>query len=351
MHEICTIIASNYMPQALTLLDSLRKYHPDIPVTILITDIQNESWNLDAYTRICTPTDLGIDSTILGGMRAYYDQVELATSLKPFLLKHLIDSGSSTATFLDPDTEIYSPLEDIFEISRDYQAILTPHRVSPFSKTKDSFYGEETFLQYGTYNLGFISVSKHSMPLLDWWCQMLQFDSTRYPLSHVFTDQKWANQFPAYFNCYIYKGLELNIAPWNIDERDLDFRNEMLFAGNARVKLIHFSQMSSQLVRGESSDLWKATLSDGKRDGEVLEIISKLTREYQIRLRSKIGNYGSVILIPDKAQASSSIFARRYLRASLKQKFNAKFINLQIFKLLGEMKILEKSDTLFSIIV
>ena len=46
-------------------------------------------------------------------MAASYSVVELATAVKPFLLRALLDGGMSDVTYLDPDIEVFADLSDI----------------------------------------------------------------------------------------------------------------------------------------------------------------------------------------------------------------------------------------------
>jgi hypothetical protein len=205
MHQICTIVATNYIPQAMAFLESFRRFDEVTPCTILVVDVASIDIACDSQTKFISTHSLLIDPLIVQSMYLYYDQVELATSLKPFLLRHLLSNGATTATYIDPDTQIFSSLENIFNLNLGNNAVLTPHRSSPLPKHANKFYSEKTFLKYGTYNLGFISVNQSSGSLLDWWSEKLIFDSTRFINDDVFTDQKWANQFPSYFECLIYK--------------------------------------------------------------------------------------------------------------------------------------------------
>ena len=316
MHQICTIVATNYIPQALAFLESFRKFDEVTPCTILVVDASSIDITCDSQTNFVFTNSLPIDPLILESMYLYYDQVELATSLKPFLLKHLLKSGATTATYIDPDTQIFSSLEHIFNLSLESNAVLTPHRTSPLPKHADKFYSEKTFLKYGTYNLGFISVNQSSAYLLDWWSEKLIFDSTRFINDDVFTDQKWANQFPSYFKCLIYKGPEINIAPWNLDERILSIVDEKIYSCGIPVAMIHFSQMSSLLAKGTDSNLWEATLQENATDTQSLEIISELTNDYKALLLNYRSFNFTFAPLEYKSNANLNVYYRKRVRKS-----------------------------------
>jgi hypothetical protein len=317
MHQICTIVATNYIPQALAFLESFRRFDEVTPCTILVVDASSIDIACDSQTEFISTDSLPIDPLILESMYLYYDQVELATSLKPYLLKHLLKNGAITATYIDPDTQIFSSLEQIFELSLENSAILTPHRTSPIPKNAHKFYSEKTFLKYGTYNLGFISVNQSSSSLLDWWSEKLIFDSTRFINDDVFTDQKWANQFPSYFECLIYRGPEINIAPWNLDERILTMVDEMIYSCGIPVVMIHFSQMSSVLAEGLDSNLWESTLQDNDVDNQSLNIISKLTSDYKAKLLGYRSFDFTFTPVEFKSNSNLNVYYRRRIRKRL----------------------------------
>lgn len=350
MHQICTIVATNYIPQALAFLKSVREFHPETPCIILVTDASSIEHALDAFTELITTSEIGVDPSRVSKMETYYDQVEFATSLKPYLLKHLLSQGAESVTFLDPDTQLYGNIESIFELSRRFDAILTPHRLSPF-KQNPEFYSETTFLRYGTYNLGFISVGQSSLPLLNWWCERLEFDSTRYLNDHIFTDQKWVNQFPAYFNCHIHKGPDLNLAPWNLDERDLRLSDGKLKVGDIPLKMIHFSQMSSSLAAGGTTKLWEISLDESRESKEVLTLINKITAEYKNRLCAFSSYENFITLVKKPSQPRYAAFYRDSIRKREKEgRKPASSLFRITLSAIAKLKILDRSETFSAII-
>ena len=350
MHQICTIVATNYIPQALAFLESVREFHPEIPCTILITDGSSVEHDFGPHTRFITSSEIGVDPSRISNMETYYDQVEFATSLKPHLLRTLLSSGSKSVIFLDPDTQLYGNIDDVFELSEGYDAILTPHRLTPI-KNKTDFYSEATFLKYGIFNLGFIAVGQSSFPLLEWWCNRLEFDSTRYLNDWIFTDQKWANQFPAYFNCHIYKLPDLNLAPWNLDERYLRLIDGRLYVGDIPLRMIHFSQISSMLAKGIGTDLWESTIDGTSEEIELITLINSVTSIYSSKLQafSSFDKHVSIVKKPLKPNYSS--FYRNSIRK--REQRNQKPLmhsNRVALWFLTKIKFLERSETCVALV-
>ena len=158
----CTIVDRNYLAQARVLVESFRNHNNrhDFVVLVIDGDAEDQEYLRDArvllLNNLSLPEELSIES------RSYYDVVEFATALKPYLLQHLLlSSDYSTCTYLDPDILVYSSLSEICELTLEHEILLTPHRLTPSNINRNS--GEIAFLKYGIFNLGFISVSKNAL--------------------------------------------------------------------------------------------------------------------------------------------------------------------------------------------
>jgi len=217
-------------------------------------------------------------------MRQYYDLVELATSLKPFLLEFLIAVGANEATYLDPDVQIFSEVTFIRHSISSGTLALTPHRLSP--PNEDALKeGDKLFLKYGVFNLGYISVTPKDNDFLQWWKQHLLVQSTRRPISEVFTDQKWIDLVPGYFDYVKVNDYGFNVAPWNLDERELTICDENLIVNkNTKVKFVHFSQISGMLSEGGLSTRWLTKLENSGLSEETSIVFGKLLERYAIEL-------------------------------------------------------------------
>ncbi len=283
MQAICTIIAPNYLPQAFALIASIRVQYPATPFFLLVTDECNAE-NIESQSINWVKVgDLPIGNEELDWLSSYYDVVEFATALKPFLLRHLLNLNFSSVVFLDPDMILLSKIDDVFSIAERGSIVLTPHRISP-TQVSSLFYTDSTFLQFGTFNLGFVAVGQASISFLEWWASKLLYFSTRHVEDLYFTDQKWINLAPAYFDCTIIKDPGLNLAPWNLDERSLNFVEGVIYANGVPLRLIHFSQMSATLAKGLSTDLWRTTVMN--KEATSVKIIESLTDSYSQTLIS-----------------------------------------------------------------
>ena len=313
MDRICTIVALNYLPQAMALLESTRKLYPDIEFFVLIIDAKSNELPYLHTATILVPEDLDIETLWLAQMRSYYDAMELATSLKPFLLETLLVKGVSSVTFLDPDILLYAELSEGMTAAKEFGIALTPHRLTP-AHIANSDFTELAFLQFGIFNLGYIAVGQKSKPMLSWWGERLRWFCTKYPKDPVFTDQKWLNFVPAFFEHKIIQNPGYNFASWNINERPLSGQDNELCINGHKLVFIHFSQMSGLLMRGKSVDHWEKSLTNVPNSSKSLEIVSELTHQYSKTLvanRKMITEYESF----SKFYLQSSFHSKRKLIA------------------------------------
>src|SRR5712671_1236119 len=103
MH-VCTIIARNYLALARVLGDSLLASNPDARFSVVVIDaVDGEDDFSEEPFEFISPFDIGIEADEYLRMATMYDVMELATSIKPWILRTLLDRGAETATYLDPD--------------------------------------------------------------------------------------------------------------------------------------------------------------------------------------------------------------------------------------------------------
>ncbi len=247
MNSFGTIVARNYLHHARLLATSFRTHHPSDTFTCLVTDaVPGQTWgdeslDSDERMRILTPAGLPLPREQFNSMAYMYDVIELATALKPFLLQELLNSagGACVATYLDPDTFVYSHVPDVSESAPEIEALLTPHRLSP-PPFDDGDPQEHLFLRHGAYNLGYLSV-RPGHELLSWWGERLTVDSVVSHPEGLFTDQKWMDLAPTYFRVEQLRHPGVNVAWWNLDERLFERDGDQVTVGGQPLVLAHFS--------------------------------------------------------------------------------------------------------------
>lgn len=248
MDVFCTIVARNYLHHARLLARSLRQHHPDAPFVCLVTDgPTGQDWddanmNLDPGLCIMTAHDLPLDPSVFSAMAFMYNVIELATALKPVLLRSLFDEYEAveSATYLDPDTFLYAPIPTVRDSVGEAVALLTPHRLTP--PPLDGFEPKEAlFLRHGAFNLGYVSVNARSSQFLAWWSDRLTVDAVISNRESLFTDQKWMDLAHVYFNMEQLRDPGVNVAWWNIDERILRQVDGKTTVNGGPLRMAHYS--------------------------------------------------------------------------------------------------------------
>lgn len=248
MKIIFTICSNNYLAQAKALGDSLRNTNPDYKFFIGLVDLLSEdiAYENEIGHPIILSHEIGIPD--FDSLWKKFNIIELNTCVKPFYLEYFTEKYSDLThlMYFDPDTFVFGNLLNIEnELSDHKEIILTPHILTPIpldSKMPD----EQTFLNHGTYNLGFIGIKnpKSNLSFFRWWGERtykIGFDKVA---EGLFVDQLWMNLTPIFFeNTIVSKNSGLNMGPWNLHERYLSKNQDLKLNVNNKDELIfyHFS--------------------------------------------------------------------------------------------------------------
>src|SRR5262249_2673316 len=188
----------------------------------------------------CRLSDIGLDRAEIGRLAAIYDVTELATAVKPPFLRHLLSAGASDVVYLDPDIKLYGSLEHVSDLARRHGIVLTPHMISSTpedGRRVDDFY----ILAAGIYNLGFIAVGAGAKEVIDWWWQKTRRQARIDPTRMMFTDQRWMDFAPSFFDHFILKDPTYNVAYWNLHERELTWTGDGYLVNGKPLTFFHFS--------------------------------------------------------------------------------------------------------------
>lgn len=231
MTLVFTLCSNNYLPQAITLGQSLEIFNPLYSFKIGLVDKRNSEIDYSSIPFEIIEVDrIGISS--FSEMFKRYDITELNTAVKPFYFKYFIENYSSADNFiyLDPDILVYQPFTGLEEILQRKEIVITPHFTTPIED--DKILDETDILNSGLYNLGFIALRRgaESRKFVEWWSRRLETRAHINFTKGMFTDQLWINFVPLYFdNVYILTLPGYNMAYWNLHERRISATNNVLF--------------------------------------------------------------------------------------------------------------------------
>ncbi|HJQ46021.1 MAG TPA: FkbM family methyltransferase [Amycolatopsis sp.] len=236
----CTIVARNYLPAARVLAKSYLAHHPENGFVIAVIDAAwDEVTEEDGY-RVVGPAAFGIAEQDYLRMATAYSVTELATSVKPYLLREL-RGEADVAIYLDPDIRVFAPMPEIAELARAHGIVLTPHFLRPLPQ--DGLEPDDAVIMgTGVFNLGFIAVGPGSEDFLEFWAQRLKHDAIVAPEQQLFTDQRWVDQVPALFGHHVITDPGFNVAYWNLHDRHVERDSDgVLRAGGSVLRFFHFS--------------------------------------------------------------------------------------------------------------
>lgn len=249
--HVFTSAALNYIPKVRMLFGSLKRFHPDWKFHLLLADIPPEDLDIedepfDCITTIC---DLSIENW--KGWAFCHTITELATAIKPWMLEKLLrESGDNgKVIYLDPDTVVFSSLNDIIEALSEANILLTPHQTSPDRDLAAVMDNEICSLKHGVYNLGFIAVSNTSVgrAFARWWAERTYFFCRNDIPNGLFTDQRWIDLVPAFFpGVAIMRSTRHNVATWNLTTRNLSRADDgSFYVDNEPLGFYHFTGFDS----------------------------------------------------------------------------------------------------------
>ena len=239
--RVCTIVARNYLAHARVLAASFLEQHPEGQIDVLLLDeVDYEGQRDDEPFSITSPYEIGLERAEFHRMAMMYTTLELATAVKPWFLRTLLERFGGEVLYLDPDMLVLAPLQDVFDRTRESSIALTPHLIHPLEpdgREPD----ETTILNAGVFNLGFIGVSDDAGEFLDWWSRRLSRECI-VDIEHArFVDQRWIDLAAGMFSPAILRDPGLNVAHWNLPQRHVSYRRDIWYANGVPLRLYHFS--------------------------------------------------------------------------------------------------------------
>jgi hypothetical protein len=238
-----TTATTSYLPRALALAESLRRHHPGSRLTVGLVDrLEGAADTLDLRSvEIMSAEELGVPDLARRARR--YDATELVTSLKPWFAERLLDRGAEAVIFLDPDTWLTAPLDALEQEIARASLVLTPHWLTPLGP--DQIDRERRMLRAGVFNTGVMAISGSSegRRFLAWWRSRLDRTCRSDPKRGYFVDQAIVNLAPIYFSdVLVCRDPGVNVAWWNLYERPVGWSGARFHAGDAPLRLFHFSR-------------------------------------------------------------------------------------------------------------
>jgi hypothetical protein len=238
----CTIAARNYLARARVLAASLQRFYPDARLVLVIVDDAGEERAnpANAAFEILPLEEIGLDVRELHLRAAIYDVTEFSTSIKPWLMTRLLDDGAELLVYVDPDIELYAPIDDLILTAAEHDLVITPSTTAPVPYDSLSPH-ESDFLRTGLFNLGYVAVAQRGRGFLEWWMPRLRRDCVRAEAAGYFVDQRWVDLAPFYFDAQIVADPGCNVAWWNLAQHEVGRAHGTISIDDWPLRFFHFS--------------------------------------------------------------------------------------------------------------
>lgn len=240
MRYYCTLFDSNYLPHAMSLADSLRKWSDDFTLIMFCMDDA-------AYQHVVSlgmPDLLPIsgdelDRRVAGlpEARANRSRVEYFYTCSPAICYYSVNyiGGVDEITYLDADLYFFNSPEPIFEEIGDKSIGIIEHRFARRQRRR---------ARYGRFNVAWITFradDEGTACLNRWlfdciaWCYQRLEDGK-------YADQKYLDQWPdLYRSLHVISHPGANVAPWNIGDYKLSMRSNVVYVNDSPLIFYHFA--------------------------------------------------------------------------------------------------------------
>jgi len=247
--NVFTSITPNYLPKARVLATTLKRFHPEARVHLVLADRRPSpgAGGLETFDTILTLEDLPV-----GNVRAWafrHTLVELCTAVKGVAARTLLERHGGPLLFFDPDVAVLAPLDELDGLLARHPVLVTPHLTSPEESPDAIVANEIAALRHGVFNLGFLALqaTPAAYRFLDWWSDRLLRYCYAEPGRGLFTDQRWMDLAPGFFpEIGVVREPRFNMAPWNLTRRRVAGRVPFELTVEGRpLAFFHFSGFDS----------------------------------------------------------------------------------------------------------
>lgn len=242
-----TSICSNYLPKAMALAKSVKQHCKDAHFVLCLVEreLPDVARDYPHFDEVILAKDAGWDDFDTFMFR--HSIVEASTAVKPRFMIHLTERfpDANKFVYLDPDVLAYSDFTELRALLDQHSIVLAPHLLRPGNIDM-----EISSLAHGSYNLGFLAVSRsdNAMRFLNWWAERLFLFCYDDKARGIFTDQKWIDLVPSFFDCHILKHHGYDFATWSLLGSDLREVDGKYVVNGDGLRFIHFSGLDSGTI-------------------------------------------------------------------------------------------------------
>ena len=236
---IFTSICANYLHKARTLADSVKLHMPEARFVVCLLEREvEEAFLHPTFDEIVLAKDAWE-----GNFNQFiykHSIVEASTAVKGQFFRYLYKAYPEETEFiyLDPDICVYGAFEELSAALKTSPIVLCPHLLQPGNIDM-----ELSSTAHGVYNLGFLAVngSEEARRFIDWWASRLYLFCYDDILRGIFTDQKWIDLAPCFFDTLIFKHRGYDFGTWSLLDCGMTCENGVYKVKGDPLRFIHFS--------------------------------------------------------------------------------------------------------------
>lgn len=242
-----TSICANYLPKAMALAESLKAHDPAARFILCLVEREAPAAAREFrhFDEVVLAKDAGWDN--FDAFMFRHSIVEASTAVKPRFLQYLMERfvDADKFVYLDPDVLVYGEFVELKAILNKSSIVLAPHLLRPGNIDM-----EISSLAHGSYNLGFLAVGRdeNSAKFVQWWADRLFLFCYDDKAKGIFTDQKWIDLAPSFFDVHILKHHGYDFATWSLLGSDLREVDGDYVVNGDQLRFIHFSGLDSGTI-------------------------------------------------------------------------------------------------------
>lgn len=233
----CSAIMRNFLPHARVLAGSFREHHPDARMTVLVVDGAADCGG-EPFD-VVGPGDVGLDVEEVNRVLTLFEGALPAGAFRGALMAQLLQAGGEPVVFLDPDTQVFAPMDDVLELAVRHGVVLSPHFLDP-PERHQGFAGDRALLLSGAFNSGFFAAGPSGAGFLRWLSRRLQRWTLLAPSEGYYGTQRWLDQVPAMFQHHVLDDPGFNVMTMNAHERKLSRSDGRWLAREQPLRFFHF---------------------------------------------------------------------------------------------------------------
>lgn len=236
---IYTSICANYTHKARLLAESVKRCMPDVKFLVCLTErtipegVENPFFDEVILAKDVWPNNF--DRFIFK-----HAIVEASTAVKGRFLQFIYEHYTEEDNFiyLDPDCYVYSDFVELKQALNRKSIVVCPHLLQPGNIDM-----ELSSTAHGVYNLGFLAVrrSEEAKKFIDWWAERLHLFCYDDIARGIFTDQKWIDLAPCFFDVEIFKHRGYDFSIWSLLDCGMTKEAGKYYVKGDELRFIHFS--------------------------------------------------------------------------------------------------------------